>query len=37
MRDRQEPHTLVDHVRECDIASVKEYLRTLIDPFELVP
>jgi len=35
MADRQELHTLVDHVRESDIASAKEYLRSLIDPFEL--
>ena len=35
MADRQELHTLVDHVRESDIASAKEYLRTLVDPFEL--
>ncbi|SPF47598.1 hypothetical protein SBA4_3730013 [Candidatus Sulfopaludibacter sp. SbA4] len=33
--DRQELHALVDHVRESDIASAQEYLRTLIDPFEL--
>ena len=35
MADRQELHTLVDHVRESDIASAKQYLRTLVDPFEL--
>jgi len=35
MVDRQELHALVDHVRESDIASAKEYLRSLIDPFEL--
>ena len=35
MTDRQELHTLVDHVREADIASAKEYLRSLVDPFEL--
>jgi hypothetical protein len=35
MADRQELHALVDHVRESDIASAKEYLRTLVDPFEL--
>ena len=35
MTDRQELHTLLDHVRESEIASAKEYLRGLNDPFEL--
>ncbi len=35
MSDRRELHTLVDHVRDSDVTSAKEYLRTLIDPFDL--
>lgn len=33
--NRRELHALVDRIREADITSAKEYLRTLIDPFEL--
>jgi hypothetical protein len=35
MSDREELHALVDHVRDSDVASAKDFLRSLIDPFEL--
>jgi hypothetical protein len=35
MAGREELHTLVDHVRESEIASAKQYLSSLVDPFEL--
>ena len=33
--DRQELHALVDHVRDSDVASARNSLRTLVSPVEL--
>jgi hypothetical protein len=32
---RQELHKLVDHIPEPEVASVRDYLRSLLDPVEL--
>ena len=31
---RQELHTLVDHIPEPEVASARDYLRSLVDPVE---
>jgi hypothetical protein len=33
--DRQELHALVDHIPEPDVASARNYLRSLVGPVEL--